>query len=65
MFPPWAPFFNASLRWLHGGNQFPPWAPFSFVCSRPAVSLLSPNTFGSATRAWGAGVVSFRAPKYI
>jgi Pyruvate/2-oxoglutarate dehydrogenase complex, dihydrolipoamide acyltransferase (E2) component, and related enzymes len=19
---------NASLRWLHGGNQFPPWAPF-------------------------------------
>jgi hypothetical protein len=29
--------------------MFPPWTPF-FLCSRPGVSLLSPNKLGSATK---------------
>jgi hypothetical protein len=39
MFPPWAPFFDASLRSLHGGNHVSPVGPL-LVCSRRGRSLL-------------------------
>ena len=32
---------DASLRWLHEGNQFPPWAPFWFVLAAGRVTALA------------------------